>query len=1401
MADQTEDTQDPTQPGAPAPTGPAGGLPPIAVSPEERQAYHDDAAARSAPPARPAGFGDKLSSFWDSIKGAGQTAMGAVEKTGNAIDRGAADFVDNTSNAIVGTGGFIVNKAVQGAQAVTGDKSLGADWQKWYNSGDTSQINPLQIGEDTKDALLGKKQGGVYNFVENATAFTASLETGNELSGVKALLPGAVKFLARAGLMGLATAASTDPRAARLSDMVENGPPVLSNPLTRFLKSDGTDSEALARLKSGLEGTMTGAAINGFLAGVSELAGKMLPSGATAAPAATDVAEIPPTAPSPVTVKPLDDGTFTLSHSDAPATSDAATTPGPVFTQVGDAESHAAAMNETINTQAIPTGHVDDSDVSALIQAVKAAPEGGSLADIVPKGAFNYNYLGGTQETQAVVQTLADRFQESFVGLKNRVADGLGIPKDDMLAKVTAMVNKSDADSWVGQARSDADALPEIQARQMARKVVMNSLAGKVSELSQAFDVNPGNAIALTNLKAATDQLLHLSAETSGIDSGAGRLLQSLQNTIPELKSGVADTAAGSAKSSATAGAAEASAVDPAEAKGALAELKEARASATKPATGSGPDNPSALPIMDPENVRLQNARLRAMAILRKANGPDYEAAPPIQGSETMGKIQKEGINYDKTRTDADAQRTDPITASPEDKAAAAAKSKPQNPVLAMAHTFDQMEADLDKVAAGPKPKAAPAPGTAVDDYIAANSGNTPPLGTGSPFTKDFTPKDWADLARQIRLSGGDASLIQDSMLGSVAKKAAETTGDTGMLQKLNAYRINALLSGPKTSLVLSASQMLSSVQTPVEYWLGGLARGNTQASQMGADMLSGWVSNASAAWKVAAKAWSLGESVLDGKSASLAGDEGIANPSGAAATGNGITDKLLTTMKVPTRVIMTVDEFFKNVNYLNSVRGLSMRAAREDMAQMGPMTAEQRGQFMSSRLADDLRTSTDPTTGHALNPVALNYARDATFQRPLEGAAADIQDFVQKHPLARLVVPFVRTPINLARYAWQRTPLLGMLSSQMQDDLAAGGDRAASAMGKQAVGAGIWGSAAYWTSQGNMTGAGPTDPELRQQWLNAGHQPYSIRLPGTNEWMSYRRIDQLGTPMSLIADISEMSGEMHQTVLDNSAGKFLAAVSRDVTSKSFLTGMSTFADAFDSGDPKKARSLIEGMAGSMIPAAGRQLDPTAPDAYGEIRGLLDQLKERVPGFSTSLEARRNILGEKVMKAPGNLVQQMNPFTLMPGGNIDPVQDQMVALGKGMSMPKTDPNGVDLTDRGQWKRTDGKSQSPYDRMLELMGTPKDGSPSVREQLTTLMTSPAWAQMGAGTDMSPGGERYAAASAIIKGAQSKAFAETQQEYPGLTKALQENQGQKAKALAAPLTARPSYSARPSFLTPQ
>jgi hypothetical protein len=685
---------------------------------------------------------------------------------------------------------------------------------------------------------------------------------------------------------------------------------------------------------------------------------------------------------------------------------------------------------------------------------------------------------------------------------------------------------------------------------------------------------------------------------------------------------------------------------------------------------------------------------------------------------------------------------------------------------------------------------------------IAESSGDAAARGTGEAGAAEAATKlvgemdkpDLLALARQIRMANGDpngilqlvrAQLAEAKIKPTFDENLADATGVMGKagviadaaIQRLNGIRVEAMLSGPKTQVTYVVSHILAALQMPSEVWWGGLVSGNKAMRQEGADELAGMFMNLRDCWAGARRALNTGSSILDPQGSIMldAGGTGMAT--------NDPLNVLSQGAHIPSRMLTSIAEFFKQMNYRSSVRAQSLRLARED----GLTDATE----IATRVSDDMKAAFTEK-GAALNPKALDKARAGTFQTPLEQGTFGkwIQTGVQEHPAGRLIMPFVRTPVNLDIYAWQRTPILGMFQRQMRADIAAGGERRALAFAKQSMGLATWGGAAALVYNKMMTGGGPANPALNKQWRDAGNQPYSIKVPGGG-WVSYNRANPSLTALGIVADAVEASGELKYKDYQELAAAFTVGIAKNLTNKTFMQGIAETLDAASNGTIKTVEKWWDSLGGSFVPNVLNQTNPD--DTLREIRGMTDELKSRVPGLSTTLEPRRNILGEPIMKPPGSINDALNPFTWSPrGDHSKDVQQQLVDLGKGMAMPPTMYGKLNLADRDTYDN--GTHQSPYDRMLEMQSQSRNGMPNLRDKLTQLLASQRWKDAGSGNESYPGGKRYALASQVISEYQQKAFKDVQREYPKLKDAVTGGKHDKVNAVRNP--AAPPW--KPQFL---
>jgi hypothetical protein len=618
-----------------------------------------------------------------------------------------------------------------------------------------------------------------------------------------------------------------------------------------------------------------------------------------------------------------------------------------------------------------------------------------------------------------------------------------------------------------------------------------------------------------------------------------------------------------------------------------------------------------------------------------------------------------------------------------------------------------------------------------------------------------MTKTEIRQLGRMLRMVDGDPSQIIGLTAAHTNRAVAKATGDSTVMDKVIEVALNGMLSSPKTHVINVGTTAVASALRPAETMLAGTISRNPTLRQEGWDTLTGLFLSMGDSWNAARKAFRLGRNVLDPEV--MIDDRAIAQ-SGAWG---GPLGKLI---NLPSRFLLTGDEWLKQMNYRANVRAQSLRLSAAD----GVVDPDQ----IARRLQEDMEFAFSPD-GSARNARAREFAREATFTSDLEyGFGRSMQNLAKDHPVIRLAaLPFVRTPVNLFRFAWQRTPILGLAQRQMREAIAAGGERAAEAMARQATGAMIWGTGAILAHNRMITGRGPSNPKLRELWLQ-NHQPYSIKVG--DRWISYRRADPILSPLGLVADMYTMFGEMEAKGESGTkvAYMFGAAFASNLTSKTFFQGASDLLGAMSSGHWSEVQRYVAQRGAALVPfsAAGRSIGNVVDPVWREVEGVVENVASTIPGYSRTLPPSRNIFGEPILRPPGVINRAMNPFTISKPFD-DSVVDELVSLGRGMGMPLETRGDQDLTDVDKWDN--GSGQAPYDRMLELLSTRGGSMPdrTLREMVEQTIRSPEYQEASPGTAAYPGGLRFDMVNRLVQTYQRMAEQAMLAEYPALANAIQ------------------------------
>ena len=266
----------------------------------------------------------------------------------------------------------------------------------------------------------------------------------------------------------------------------------------------------------------------------------------------------------------------------------------------------------------------------------------------------------------------------------------------------------------------------------------------------------------------------------------------------------------------------------------------------------------------------------------------------------------------------------------------------------------------------------------------------------------------------------------------------------------------------------------------------GGVYFGEVQAQLFGAMMAM------QDAWSASGKAFKTGEAPILGSK--IDGQRGTRPVRAFSAEGfeaqgmAGVTADFLgnvfTLGRAPTKMLEFEDTFFKVVAQRMSLYQQAYRTARGE-----GLT----GDALSSRIAEFVY---DPPASALKEADA--HAKYVTLQTDLDAAGKALNG-VRKIPMVRYFLPFFKTPYNARSTRWSsahRWALLRRSARAIKRGKAPGAspaDKAAADMARTRiyVGSATMMTVGMMAANGQITGAGPADPELKAALRRTGWQPY----------------------------------------------------------------------------------------------------------------------------------------------------------------------------------------------------------------------------------------------------------------------------------------------------------------------
>jgi len=492
------------------------------------------------------------------------------------------------------------------------------------------------------------------------------------------------------------------------------------------------------------------------------------------------------------------------------------------------------------------------------------------------------------------------------------------------------------------------------------------------------------------------------------------------------------------------------------------------------------------------------------------------------------------------------------------------------------------------------------------------------------------------------------------------------TTGD----MVIEAW-INGLLSGPATHAVNTISNTVTALwnvpETAVAAGIGklrGAAPGERVMLGEAGEELFGIVQGSKEGLIAAAKAFKDDGFVNGGQKIEIAKRNAI--PSAKTTIFGREVELGGRQVRIPGRLLTASDEYFKAIGARQALNRLAYRqASKEGLA----------GDEHAARVAQLVENPTD-----TMRQYAREQAEYQTFTNPLGATGQALQKLQMSNKAARVVLTFIRTPINIAKYTVRdRTPL-GLFSKEIRDNLASP-DKVLrdTTAARLALGTAVGVTATSLAARGLITGGGPSDPRERAALYATGWQPYSVKIG--DMYYSYGRVEPLATLLGLPADMYDKAKDVDTSeggaeAMESAAGLMVASLFKNLASKTSLTGLTDLVQAVEDPD-RYGRQYLEKLAASTVPnvlaQTSRMVDPYQRDAHG----FLDRIQSRVPGASENVLPRLDIWGQPVPNQGGP-----GAITGIYASRIsdDPVNRDLISLGIFPARPDRNIKGVRLDD-------------------------------------------------------------------------------------------------------------------------
>lgn len=368
----------------------------------------------------------------------------------------------------------------------------------------------------------------------------------------------------------------------------------------------------------------------------------------------------------------------------------------------------------------------------------------------------------------------------------------------------------------------------------------------------------------------------------------------------------------------------------------------------------------------------------------------------------------------------------------------------------------------------------------------------------------------------------------------------------------------------------------------------------------------------------------------------------------------------------LPTRALFAEDALFKGFIENQELNRMAFRQAKRE-----GLT----GDALKKRLVEILSAPSEAM----LEKVAAR-GKYLTYQKELGEIGSMVMRLRDKVPGLKFIIPFVRTPANIAKFALERTPLnfpvvIGKAmkgtfkNEQLSEELA-----------KPLMGTMLAVNTYLMAEAGMITGGMPKNKAERDEKLATGWLPYAVKIGDT--YYSFARLEPLGSILGMAADLQQIVKDMNTKEAYNLGAAMLGSISQNISNKTFMQGFSQVFSAMN--DPGRyGANFVKNLAGSVIPSVSGGVARSVDPYFRDTKTIPAHMQGRIPVASESLPVKLSVWGDPLERPGTPAARFISPMQVSTAKG-SPVERELTRLELDVGYPSRKIGKTELTTEEYW---------------------------------------------------------------------------------------------------------------------